>query len=178
MGGGKDPAATKEEELELSLEEELLEVSSAIYQWSVKNVLKRTESHYGTVSFNRLSYAIRFYFLCWKGRKCFKEHYSKNCIACVYCMLSETRQLFWRNFVVMMYNLIRQCNSGWKMTPFTASWSPISPVFTVRFPLPLERGFREKMKSQWCSLHSLPNSPIYADVGMSWLGHRALTHLC
>lgn len=32
MGGIEDPSAPKEEELELSLEEELLEVSSVIYQ--------------------------------------------------------------------------------------------------------------------------------------------------
>ncbi len=28
---------------------------------------------------------------------------------------NETRQLFWLNLVIMMYNLIKQCNSGWKM---------------------------------------------------------------
>lgn len=38
MGGGVDPSAPQEEELELSLEEELLEVSSVIYQGQVENV--------------------------------------------------------------------------------------------------------------------------------------------
>ncbi len=33
---------------------------------------------------------------------------------------SETRQLFLFNFIILMYNLIKQCNSGWKMTPFAA----------------------------------------------------------
>lgn len=38
MGGGEDLVVPKEEELELSLEDELMEVSTAIYQGPFKNV--------------------------------------------------------------------------------------------------------------------------------------------
>ncbi len=42
---------------------------------------------------------------------------------------SETRQLFWLNFVIMMYNLVKQCNIGWKMTSFAAKLVSNKPCF-------------------------------------------------
>ncbi len=32
--------------------------------------------------------------------------------------VNNLNNFFWLNFVIMMYNLIKQCNRGWKMTPF------------------------------------------------------------
>ncbi len=84
----------------------------------------------------------------------------------------------------MMYNLIKQCNRGWKMTPFRINWSPMSPIFTMIFSLPLRWGFCGKMKNQWRSLYSvlICKSTLCflatGDVDMSWLAHRALTRLC
>lgn len=45
MVGGEGPSAPKEEELELSLEEELLQVSSVIYQRPLENVEKKKRLH-------------------------------------------------------------------------------------------------------------------------------------
>ncbi len=36
---------------------------------------------------------------------------------------------FWLNFVIMMCNLIKQCNSGWQMTPFAAKLISIKTCF-------------------------------------------------
>ncbi len=47
----------------------------------------------------------------------------------------------------MMYNLVKQCNGGWKMTP-------VSPVFTRIFSLPSGWWFHRKMKNQRHSLYS------------------------
>ncbi len=41
-------------------------------------------------------------------------------------ILSET---FWLSFVIMMYNLIKQCNSDWKMTLFAAKLVSSKPCF-------------------------------------------------
>ncbi len=36
---------------------------------------------------------------------------------------------FWLNFVIMMNNLIKECNSGWKMTPLAAKLVSNEPCF-------------------------------------------------
>ncbi len=83
-----------------------------------------------------------------------------------------------------MYNLVKHCNSGWKMTPL-AYWSPINPVLTIIFSLPPGQGFRgKKEKSVMLSVlfilycRSTLCFLVTGDVGRSWLAHRALTRLC
>ncbi len=45
------------------------------------------------------------------------------------CIAYQLDNFFWLNFVIMMYNLIKQCNSGWKMTPFALQLVSNKPCF-------------------------------------------------
>lgn len=64
MGGSEDPSAPQEEELELSLEEELLEVSSVIYQGPGKKIPEKDWEHLHLIFF-----LIHFVFVqCMMGR--------------------------------------------------------------------------------------------------------------
>ncbi len=97
----------------------------------------------------------------------------------------ETRQLFWLNFVIMFYNLIQQCNSGWKMTPFAAKLVSDKPCFChdIFFATGTRvLGKNEKSVTlsvlsvliRWSMLHFLATG----NVGTSWLAHRVLIRLC
>ncbi len=89
-------------------------------------------------------------------------------------------ELFCLNFVILMYNLIKKCNSGWKITPFT-----VELVSNIPFAIFFECFTKEKKeKSVTLSVFSvlIRRSTLRfsatGDVGTSWLAHRALTHLC
>ncbi len=78
------------------------------------------------------------------------------------------------NFVIMMYNLIKQCNSGWKMTPFTAKSVCNKPylyhdIFFATGTRVLQRNEKSVMLSVfsvlicWSTLRLLATG----DIGMS-----------
>ncbi len=102
--------------------------------------------------------------------------------ACFPPCLSQTRQLFWLNFVNMMYNLIKQHNSGWKMTPYAAKLVSNKPC--LYHDIFFATWTRFLWKSQCFSVLSvlICRSPLCflarGDLGTSWLAHRALTRLC
>lgn len=89
MGGIEDPSAPKEEELELSLEEELLEVSSVIYQ-GLENVERDWEPPRPFA--NKICNKITRNF-----RKCFFLHYNEillftcMCLILLYSLLECTK---------------------------------------------------------------------------------------
>ncbi len=62
---------------------------------------------------------------------------------------------FGLNFVIMMYILIKKCNSGWKVTPFGAKLVSNKPCLYHGIFFATGQGFRRKMKNQWHSLYSL-----------------------
>ncbi len=84
-----------------------------------------------------------------------------------------------------MYNLIKQCNSGWKMTPFTAKLvsSKLCFYYDVFFVTGTKIS-QKKDKSVMLSVlavrirRSTPRFLATSDVSTSGLAHRALTHLC
>ncbi len=84
-----------------------------------------------------------------------------------------------------MYNLIKQCNSGWKMTPFTAKLvSNKSCLYHDIFFATGTRVSQKNEKSVTLSVlsvlirRSMLHFLVRGDVSMSWSSHRALTHLC
>ncbi len=85
----------------------------------------------------------------------------------------------------MMYNLIKQCNSGWKMTPFAAKLVSNKLCFYHNI------FFAAKARVSWKNERSVTLSVLCVmigrsalrflatgDVGTSWLAHHALTRLC
>ncbi len=66
---------------------------------------------------------------------------------------------FWLN---LMYNLIKQCNSGWKMTPFTVKLVSNKPCFCHDILSQRDEGFVEKWKISDALSTLCPNSLVYA----------------
>ncbi len=85
----------------------------------------------------------------------------------------------------MLYNLIKQCNSGWKMTPFAAKLVSNKACFYHDiFFATRTRVSQKNEKSVIISVLSvlIHQSTLHflatGDIGTSWLAHRALTCLC
>ncbi len=84
-----------------------------------------------------------------------------------------------------MYNMIKQCNIHWKMTPFAAKLVSSKPCFYHEiFFATGTRVSKKNEKSVTLSVLSvlIGRSTLCflatGDVGTSWLAHRALTRLC
>ncbi len=72
-----------------------------------------------------------------------------------------------------MNNLIKQCNSGWNWDLLLLNWSPVSPVFTMRF---LDEDFVEiwKISDALC-----PNWPVYtAHLSDRWCRYKLISCSC
>ncbi len=85
----------------------------------------------------------------------------------------------------MLHNLIKQCNSGWKMTPITAKLVSNKPCFYhVIFFDTKTKVLRKNEKSIKLSVLSvlIPRSTLNllatGDIGTSWSAYYALTRLC
>ncbi len=84
-----------------------------------------------------------------------------------------------------MCNLIKQCNSGWKMTPFAAELLSNKSCFYQDICFATEtKVWRRNEKSVTLSVLSvlIGRSMLHflatGDVGTSWLAYCALTRLC
>ncbi len=84
-----------------------------------------------------------------------------------------------------MYELIKQCNSGWKMTPFAAKLASNKPcfhhdIFFATGTKVLRKNENSLTLSQLSVLigRSTLRFLVTGDVCASWLAHRAPTHFC
>ncbi len=83
-----------------------------------------------------------------------------------------------------MYNLIKQCNSGSKMTPFAAKLVSSKPYFYYDISFAIGTRVLPNEKSVVLSVlsvligRSMLHFLVTGDVGACRLGHYALTHLC
>ncbi len=78
----------------------------------------------------------------------------------------------------MMYNLIKQCDSGWK---FAAKLVSNKPCFYQDIFFAIRTRVEKSVTLSVLSVligRSMLRFLATGDIGMSWLAHRALTHLC
>ncbi len=95
-------------------------------------------------------------------------------------ILSDTRKLFCLNFVIMMCNLIKQRESGWKMALFAYKIGHQSSLFLAWYFLcHWDEGFAEKWKISDALCTFCPNSPVYAALlSYRWCQYKLISSLC